>query len=207
MKMKKRLESRKELLYLFTGVLMLFFPALAFAYSSDINFVIKGWLQITAILLFVLIVPLLLNKKYFRISLKNKKLFLTTIAPLILVHLIFSTLYISGVTEEMRKVEEDKILHPNCGTNLSQSDSEHWGNSSRPCYVLELREPILSSANIAINFLFLYYLLAAAYGIYYLKKVNKDIGIGILKFCSSVIIMIVVAYVFIIIISTPTPGI
>lgn len=205
MKIRKIIENKKGLLYLSTSVLILFFPALVFAYSSDINFVIKGWLQIIVILLFILIVSLLLNKKYFKISLKNKRLFLITVAPLILIHLIFSTLFGLEVMKEMKKIEEYKIMHPNCGTNLSQSDPDpaQWGNISPPCYILDLRGPLLSSANKVLNFLFLYYLLTMAYGIYYLRKTDKNIGAGILKFCSSVIIMIAVAYIFIIIISTP----
>ena len=193
----------KKAPHLLVGILALLCPLSAFAYfNNNTGIVITGWIISTLLLLSIFLVSFLVNTKYFKIVIKNRKLFLITIAPLILVHLIFLIPYISRVTEEMRVVEEYQILHPNCGDSIPGA----WGSVS-PCQVFELREIILSSQNLAFSFLFLYYLLIMAYGVYYLKKIDRSIGFRILKLSITVVVMTVVAYITVIIISMPTHGI
>ena len=194
----------KKAPHLLVSILTLLCPLSALAYScqSTTN---KSIISITvaliifiSLLLFILIVSYLINIKYFKTAIRNKKLFLITIAPLILSCLMFLTFYIARLTEEMRKF---KISHSiPTGYTL---DSEYL---KEMCVIIRIK-PILSSINLTLFLLFLCYLLIMVYGIYYLKKVDKSIGLRILKLCITVIVMTIITYIAVIIISIPIPGI
>lgn len=198
----------KKSLYLLVGILVLFrsLPVFAYSYqdiaSRDIINIVKALAIFISLLLAILIISCLANIKYFKIAIRNKKLFLITIVPLFISCLIFLAFYVLGLMEEIKKVDEYEMLYPSCTTS-----NVDWGSHLRPCYVLNLYGPILSSINLTLLFLFSYYLLIMAYGIYYLKKIDKNIGFGILKLCITVIVMAIIAYMVVIVISTPTPGI
>lgn len=199
--MKTKIE---DLSYLVVSILALLCPLSALAYScqsatnKSIISIAVALAIFISLLLFILIVSYLINIKYFKIAIRNKKLFLITIAPLILSCLMFLTFYIARLIEEMRKF---KISHSiPTGYTL---DLEYL---KEMCVVIRI-EPILSSINLTLFLLFLCYLLIMAYGIYYLKKVDKSIGLRILKLCITVIVMTIITYMAVIIISIPISGI
>jgi len=202
----------KKLPHLAASILALLCPLSALAYGGYYR---EAIIQQLSFLLVVFLIFLFASVKkleifkYLRMVIKSKKLFLITIVPLILAPLIFLISFKLGMMEEIKKVEEYKVLYPDCGNNLSLSSSgvEQWGSLSRPCLVLESREPFLSSVNLALNSLLLYYLLIVGYGVYYSKKINRSIGFSILKFCVLMIISIIFIHVALIIMSTTILGI
>lgn len=194
----------KNLPHLLISILALLCPLSVLAYScqsatnKSIISIAVALAIFISLLLFILIVSYLANIKYFKTAIRNKKLFLITITPLILSCLMFLTFYIARLTEEMRKF---KISHSiPTGYTL---DSEYL---KEMCVIIRI-EPILSSINLTLFLLFLCYLLIMVYGIYYLKKVDKSIGLRILKLCITVIVMTIITYMAVIIISIPIHGI
>lgn len=147
---------------------------------------------------------LLINKRYFPLIFRDKKIMFLTIIPLLIIGVI--TAYKVVEIKKEYNVEMQEII--NCQLENDKrikeqnfNEASQWGSVTRPCGVPDTRSDIIDAIEYMLNFLFCYSIFMILYGIYEIKKKNS-IGKKILKFSISFILLVIFVYISHIMMST-----
>lgn len=190
----KKLLQKKTVLTVAILVLCCPFPVFALC-GSNAPFIVFLVISLVIFLLFLLI-----NRKYFKIVIKSKKLFFITIIPLLLFPLMLflfnklETVRNDARVDEYARVREEKLLESSL-LNLERSPYPPPTDIHKHPNLIAIDDTFFS--------LILYYFLATICGVHYYRKVDKKVGFKILKFCISVVIALAIIWIIFIIASEP----